>query len=60
MKLKDFLGRRFSDIQPYLLQNGISYTLVELKDRKNTKMGDELRIVKIEEKEKAFIYVAYF
>ena len=60
MELKEFLGRRLSDIKPFLLENGVNYAVVELKDRKNTKMGDELRIVKIEEKEKTIIYVAFF
>lgn len=60
MGLKDFLGYRLSDVQPYLDQNHVNYNIVELKDRKNTRMGDELRVVKIEEKEENIIYVAYF
>jgi hypothetical protein len=60
MEHKEFLGHKLSDIKPYLLENGVNYSVVELKDRKNTKMGDELRIVKVEEKEKTIIYVAYF
>lgn len=60
MELKDFLGRKLSDVQPYLAQNHVDYTIVELKDRKNTRMGDELRIVKMEDKGEVIIYVAYF
>lgn len=60
MSFKDFLGYRLRDVQPYLAQSHINYTIVELKDRKNTRMGDELRIVKVEEKGEIIIYVAYF
>lgn len=60
MELKDFLGHRLSDMQPYLACNRLNYTIVELKDMKNTRMGDELRIVKVEEKGEVVIYVAYF
>ncbi len=60
MELRKLLGRRFSDVKPWLIENDICYTLAELKDRKNTRMGDELRIIKIVEKEEPIIYVAYF
>lgn len=60
MELRDFLGYRLSDVQPYLVKNHINYTIVELKDRKNTRMGDELRIVKMEDKGEIIIYVTYF
>lgn len=60
MELKNLLGCRLSDVQLYLAQNHVNYTIVELKDRKNTIMGDELRIVKMEDKGEVIIYVAYF
>lgn len=60
MVIKDYIGFNISDIMPLLTQENINYKIIETWDTKGTKMGDEVRIVNIKEKDIMEIYVAYF
>jgi hypothetical protein len=61
MELDDYIGFKFVDVKPFLDKNGYNYKIVEVFDTKNTKMGNELRIINIKyDNKETQIYVAYF
>lgn len=60
MELKDYIGFNIEEVIPILIQKNISYKIIETWDTKGTKMGNDIRIVNIQEKDSIEIYVAYF
>jgi hypothetical protein len=60
MELKNYLGFKLSDIKPILDINNIEYEVKEVWDTKNTKIGNDLRIINFVNSNKLIIYVAYF
>jgi hypothetical protein len=60
MELESYLGFKLSDIQPILDLNNFEYEVKEVWDTKKSKIGDDLRIIKIVKSNKLVIYVSYF
>lgn len=60
MDVKNFLAHKLEDIEDYLKNNGINYELIEVDNPKGVKIGDEKRIIKIEEETSIKIYYSYF
>lgn len=60
MDCQKFLGYNINDVIPILENAGINYDLIELLTPKKEKIGDDIRIVKIEEGQRLSIYVSYF
>lgn len=48
------------DVLPILEDCGIEYKLLEVKNTKNIKIGEDLRIINIKKEKVPIIYVAYF
>jgi hypothetical protein len=47
MELQKYIGYKFEDVKMILDENNIHYKIIETFDTKQTKMGDEVRIVNI-------------
>lgn len=60
MDIEKYIGFRFETIKPLLDNNNIHYSLIEVWDTKNTKIGNELRIIKVDYNNSLTIYVSYF
>jgi hypothetical protein len=60
MEIEKFIGFRFDTIKTILDDTGIKYNLIEVWDTKKTKVGDELRIIKVDNSDDLKIYVSYF
>lgn len=60
MELEKYIGFKFQEVKPILDSENISYEVREVYDTKGTKVGDDLRIIKIKKEENIIIYVAYF
>ncbi len=60
MDIEKYIGFKFETIKPQLDKNNIDYNLVEVWDTKKTKMGNDLRIIKVANSNKLTIYVSYF
>ncbi|MBZ4663517.1 MAG: hypothetical protein JG776_1227 [Caloramator sp.] len=60
MDVKNFLAHKLEDIEDYLKKSGINYELIEVDNPKGVKIGDEKRIIKIEEEASIKIYYSYF
>lgn len=55
-----WLGNKAEDFCLMLDKNNIKYQIKETSDTKNTKMGNDMRIVKIVEDDVLIIYTALF
>lgn len=55
-----WLGYKAEDFCLMLDKNNIKYQIKETSDTKNTKMGNDMRIVKIVEDDVLIIYTALF
>lgn len=61
MDFKKYIGYSFDKFKSILQNENVVYDLIELYDTKKTKLGDDLRIVNINEgNNKLIIYIAYF
>lgn len=61
MQLDKYIGFKFEDLKPILEEKSINYEIIEVFDLKNTKIGNDVRIINIKkENDKIKIYVAYF
>lgn len=60
MDLVNLIGYKFDEAKSLLNKYLDEYDVIEVFDTKNTKLGDDLRIINISLKDKARIYVAYF
>jgi hypothetical protein len=60
MDIEKYIGFKLDEIIPLLQRDNLQYEIKEVWDTKNTKLGDDLRIINIEDKGKIVIYVAYF
>lgn len=60
MDIEKYIGFRFETIKPLLDESNLDYNLVEVWDTKKTKMGDDLRIIKVDNGNNLTIYVSYF
>jgi hypothetical protein len=60
MDIEKYIGFRFETIKPLLNSNNIHYSLVEVWDTKKTKIGNDLRIIKVDYNSSLTIYVSYF
>lgn len=58
--LGQFIGYPFNEVEAILLNNELSFKVIEVWDRKKTKLGNDLRVIKIETGPEIQIYVAYF
>ena len=47
MELLKYIGYKFETVKPILEENNIHYKVIETFDTKQTKMGNEVRIVNI-------------
>ena len=47
MELQKYIGYKLEDVKTILDESGIHYKVIETFDTKQTKMGDEIRIVNI-------------
>lgn len=60
MNLMSFIGFKLDEVLPMLVSENIHYKIIETFDTKGTKMGNDIRIVNIKEREILELYVAYF
>lgn len=60
MNPEKYIGFKMNEIKPLLDNSGIDFRIIEVFDTKNTKIGNDLRIINIVKKEIYEIYVAYF
>lgn len=61
MDVEKCIGFRFETIKKMLNENDMKYNIIEVWDTKKTKIGDDLRIVKVENDSNGLnIYVSYF
>lgn len=61
MDVEKYIGFRFETIKKMLNENDMKYNIIEVWDTKKTKIGDDLRIVKVENNSNVLnIYVSYF
>lgn len=61
MDIEKYIGFRFETLKEILDQNKMKYKIIEVWDTKKTKIGEDLRIVKIENNNNDLkIYVSYF
>ncbi|MCX7695616.1 MAG: hypothetical protein N2Z71_07925 [Caloramator sp.] len=60
MDVKNFLAYKLEDIEEYLKNNSINYELIEVDNPKGIKIGEEKRIIKIQEEASIKIYYSYF
>lgn len=60
MELLDYIGYSFNDVLPILKSSGILYKLLEVKNTKDIRTGEDLRIINIKMEKEPLIYVAYF
>lgn len=60
MEVEKYIGFRFETVKKLLEESGIKYHVIEVWDTKKTKVGDDLRIIKIENNNDLTIYVSYF
>jgi hypothetical protein len=60
MDIEKYIGFRFETLKPLLDKSNIDYSLVEVWDTKKTKMGNDLRIIKVDNSNNLTIYVSYF
>ena len=60
MDLSKYIGFKLEDIKNLIDTENVNYKVVEVMDPKGTKVGNDLRIINIVEKEITIIYVAYF
>lgn len=61
MDIERYIGFRVETIIPLLDEKHIEYNIEEVWDTKRTKIGEDLRIIKIEENNNQLtIYVSYF
>jgi hypothetical protein len=60
MDIEKYIGFRFETLKPLLDKSNIDYSLVEVWDTKKTKLGNDLRIIKVDNSNNLTIYVSYF
>lgn len=61
MDIEKYIGFRFETLKKLLDENDIKYSIIEVWDTKKTKIGDDLRVIKIENSNNNLtIYVSYF
>lgn len=60
MELLDYIGYSLNDVLPILKSSGIEYKLLEVKNTKDIRIGEDLRIINIKMEKEPLIYVAYF
>lgn len=60
MNIEKYIGFRFETIKPLLDEGNKDYRLVEVWDTKKTKIGNDLRIIKVDNSINLTIYVSYF
>lgn len=60
MNADGLLGLRIEDARHILDESGLSYEVIQVFDPKETKIGDEERIINIRENGKITIYTAFF
>ncbi|KRQ86979.1 hypothetical protein ABG79_01169 [Caloramator mitchellensis] len=60
MDLQKYLGYVLEDVIPFFEEQNIQYEIYELLTPKGEKIGEEKRIVKIEEGQTVKIFISYF
>lgn len=61
MDIEKYIGFRFEILKKFLDESDIKYSVIEVWDTKKTKIGDDLRVIKIENNNNNLtIYVSYF
>jgi hypothetical protein len=60
INLEQFIGYSFDEVEEELVSRKLSFKVVEVWDRKRTKLGDDLRVIKIKTEPEIQIFVSYF
>lgn len=60
MELNRYLGFKLDEVKSILDKEMIDYEVIEAWDTKKTKLGDDIRVIKITSGDKIKIYVSYF
>lgn len=61
MDIEKYIGFRVESLKALLDENQMEYSIVEVWDTKKTKVGNDLRIIKIEKsRNNLTIYASYF
>ena len=60
MNVNGLIGLRLEDARPMLDKLGLNFEIIQVFDPKETKIGNEERIIKIRENGKIIIYTAFF
>lgn len=60
MDFNKYIGFKLDDVKPMLELENLNYKVIEVWDTKNTKMGDDIRIINIKCGDTIDIYVSYF
>lgn len=60
INLENYIGFTLEEVESILKDIGLPFTIIEVWDRKKTKMGNDLRVINIKELQPIEIYVSYF
>lgn len=60
MELSRYIGFKIDELRELLDKQGLEYEILEVWDNKKTKLGDDIRVIKIINEEKIKIFVSYF
>lgn len=61
MNLDQYIGFKLENVKSQIERNNVNYKIIEVFDIKNTKLGNDIRVINIKHKNEIVeIYVAYF
>lgn len=60
INLENYIGFTLEEVKSILRDKSLSFTVIEVWDRKKTKMGNDLRVINIKDLQPIEIYVSYF
>ncbi|QCX32268.1 hypothetical protein FDN13_00355 [Caloramator sp. E03] len=61
MNFNQYIGFKLENVKSQIESSNINYKIIEVFDTKNTKLGNDIRIINIKYKDEIVeIYVAYF